>query len=93
MSTSASLVKIINDTPLHNASVVSRGQKISASDILLNGNKISISGNFHDIAKQINRFKARTGVTAEIHITKGRERWLCCMNNWPMTKSSKMLFC
>lgn len=74
MSISASLVKIINDTPLHNASVVSRGQKISASDILLNGNKISISGNFHDIAKQINRFKARTGVTAEIHITKGRER-------------------
>ena len=74
MSTSASLVKIINDTPLHNASVIGSGQRISAANISLNGHEISISGNFRDIAKQINRFKARTGVTAEIHITKGRER-------------------
>ena len=24
---------------------------------------------------------------------KANAGWLCCMNNWPMTKSSKMLFC
>lgn len=41
---------------------------------MLNGHKINISGNFRDIARQINRFQARTGVTAEIHITKGKER-------------------
>lgn len=74
MSISSSLVKTINDTPLHKASVVSSGQRISAANISLNGHEISISGNFRDIAKQINRFKAKTGITAEIHITKDRER-------------------
>ena len=33
---------------------------------------MKLSGSFRDIAKQINRFKARTGITAEIHITKDR---------------------
>ncbi len=74
MSISASLVKIINDTPLYNAPVASREQKISAANISLNGHEISLSGNFRDIARQIHRFKARTGVAAEIHITKGKER-------------------
>lgn len=74
-------VKVINDSPLKNISAISSGQKISAADILFNGQKIRISGNFHDIARQINRFKARTGVTAEIHITKCRERLVLKIDN------------
>lgn len=67
MSISASLVKTINDTPLHKASVVSGGQRIRTANISLNGHEISISGSFRDIAKQINRFKDKTGITAEIY--------------------------
>lgn len=77
-----SSVKVINDNPLHNISVISKGQKIKTADISLNGHIINISGNFHDIARQINRFKARTGVTAEIHITtKGREKLVLKIDN------------
>ena len=81
MPIQAASVKVINDTPLQKIHVINSGQKISVADILLNGQKIRISGNFHDIARQINRFKARTGVTAEIHITKGKERLVLKIDN------------
>lgn len=74
MAASVSTVRVINDKPLEKVSVISRGQRISATNIFLNGHKIRISGSFQDIARQINRFRAGTGVTAEVHITKGQER-------------------
>ncbi len=75
MSVSVSTVRVVNEGPISNSSAVSRGRGISTSDIFLNGHKIRISGGLRDIARQINRFKAGTGVTAEIHISaKGKER-------------------
>lgn len=75
MTTSVSTVKIVNDGLVSNGSAISRGRGISASNIFLNGHKIRISGSLRDVARQINRFKAGTGVTAEIHISKkGQER-------------------
>lgn len=75
MSVSVSTVRVVNEGPISNSSAISRGRGISTSDIFLNGHKIRISGGLQDIARQINRFKAGTGVTAEIHISaKGKER-------------------
>ena len=75
MTASVSTVRVINDGLVSNGSTISRGKGISASSIFLNGHKIRISGSLRDVARQINRFKAGTGVTAEIHISKkGQER-------------------
>lgn len=75
LSASVSTVRVINEGLVSNSSAISRGRGISTSDIFLNGHKIRISGGLRDIARQINRFKAGTSVTAEIHISaKGKER-------------------
>lgn len=75
MAASVSTVRVVNDGLISNGSAISRGRGISAANIFLNGHKIRISGSFRDVARQINRFKAGTGVTAEIHINKkGQER-------------------
>lgn len=75
LSASVSTVRVVNEGLISNSSAISRGKGISASNIFLNGHKIRISGSFRDIARQINRFKAGTGVTTEIHVNKkGQER-------------------
>lgn len=74
MASSISTVRVINDSALVSSSRVKGGQRVKSSDILLNGQKIKIGGSFHDIARKLNRFKAKTGVVAEIHVNKGKER-------------------
>jgi hypothetical protein len=74
LASSVSTVRIINDDPLIASSRVKGGQRVKSSDILLNGQKIRIGGSFHDIARKLNRFKTKTGVIAEIHVNKGKER-------------------
>lgn len=74
MTNSVSSIRISNDT-IPKSYVINRGARISAADIFLNGHKIRVSGSFKDIARQINRFKAGTGVAAETNITKnGQEK-------------------
>ena len=75
MSVSVSTVRVVNEAYVSNGSVVSRGKKINNATISLNGHKIRISGSLQDVARQINKYRAGTGVRAEIHIsTNSQER-------------------
>ena len=54
-----------------------------------------IENNISELEAQINALKFKNS-ELEVNVEElktSNQSWLCCMNNRPMTKSSKMLLC